>query len=148
MRAFLVFGFCRYQSAQKCSLVLVLVLNEMVLVLERRSRNPCDQCRQVTPSGSLQCDRYSAIVTLRSLRWFLCGGLLRRARQKNYSINARKIGINNAQGCCFNLSRHKAFERVVDDLKLSRLGSYNHWGLPFVCHFQDSMHLYESHRNI
>jgi hypothetical protein len=112
-----------------------------------RSR-PVDRYSAIVTVRSLQCDRYSAIVTLRSLRWFLCGGLLRRARQKNYSINARKIGINNAQGCCFNLSRHKAFESVVDDLKLSRLGSYNHWGFPFVCHFQDSMHLYESHRNI
>jgi hypothetical protein len=71
-------------------------------------------------------DRYSAIVAVLSLRWFICGGLLRRAYQKNYSINAGKIGINNALGCCFNLSRHKAIERVVDDLKLSRLGSYNH----------------------
>ena len=34
--------------------MLVLVLNEMVLVLERRSRDPCGQCRQVTPSGSLR----------------------------------------------------------------------------------------------
>jgi hypothetical protein len=92
-------------------LVLVLVLNEMVLVLERRSRDSCDQGRQVTPSGSLQS--------------FICGGLSWRARQKNNSINAGKIGINNTLGCCFNLSRHKAVERVVDDLKLSRLGSYN-----------------------
>jgi hypothetical protein len=71
-------------------------------------------------------DRYSAIVAVRSLQWFIWGGLSWRARQKNYSINAGKIGINDALGCCFNLSRHKAFERVVDDLKLSRLGSYNH----------------------
>jgi|LakMenEpi03Aug12_release.lakeMendotaPanAssembly.Ray.scaffolds.fasta_scaffold295484_2 hypothetical protein len=69
---------------------------------------------------SLRCDRYSG-----SLRRFICGGLSWRACQKNYSINAGKIGTNNAQGCCFNLSRHKAIERVVDDLKLSRLGSYN-----------------------
>jgi hypothetical protein len=55
-----------------------------------------------------------------------CGGLFRRARQKNYSINAGKIGTNDVLGCCFNLSRQKAIERVVDDLKLSRLGSYNH----------------------
>jgi len=47
-------------------LVLVLVLNEMVLVLETRLRDSCDQCRQVTPSGSLRCDRYSG-----SLRWFI-----------------------------------------------------------------------------
>jgi hypothetical protein len=70
-------------------------------------------------------DRYSAIVTVRSLRWFIWGCLSRRACQKNYSINAGKIGINDALGCCFNLSRHKAIERVVDALKLSRLGSYN-----------------------
>ena len=63
------------------------------------------------------------------------------ACQKNYSINAGEIGINNTLGCCFNLSRHKAIERLVVDLKLSRLGSYNQWGFPFVCHFQDSMHL-------
>jgi hypothetical protein len=125
MRAFLVYGFSRYQSAKKYSFVLVLVLNEMVLVLERRLRDPCDPCRQITPSGSLQCDRYSAIVTVRSLRWFIWGCLSRRACQKNYSINAGKIGINDALGCCFNLSRHKAIERVVDALKLSRLGSYN-----------------------
>jgi len=73
--------------------------------------------RQVTPS---------AIVAVRSLQWFICGGLFRGTCQKNYSINAGKIGINDALGCCFNLSRHKAIERVVDDLKLSRLGSYNH----------------------
>ena len=111
-------------------LVLVLVLNEMVLVLERRSRDSCDQCRQVTPSGSLRCDRCGAIVTVDrysgSLRRFICGGLSWRACQKNYSINAGKIGTNDVLGCCFNLSRHKAIERVVDDLKLSRLGSYNH----------------------
>ena len=51
------------------------------------------------------------------------------AFEKNYPINAGKIGINNTLGCCFNLSRHKAVERVVDDLKLSRLGSYNQLGL-------------------
>ena len=66
------------------------------------------------------------IVAVRSLQWFICGGLLRGTYQKNYSINAGKIGINDALGCCFNLSRHKAIERVVDDLKLSRLASYNH----------------------
>jgi hypothetical protein len=75
---------------------------------------------------SLRCYRCGAIVAVVYLRWFICGGLLRRAYQKNYSINAGKIGINDALGCCFNLSRHKAIERVVDDLKLSRLGSYNH----------------------
>jgi hypothetical protein len=120
-------------------------LQMLVLVLERRSRDSCDQCRQVTPSGSLRCDRCGAIVTVDrysgSLRRFICGGLSWRACQKNYSINAGEIGINNTQGCCFNLSRHKAIERLVVDLKLSRLGSYNRWGFPFVCHFQDSMHL-------
>jgi hypothetical protein len=87
---------------------------------------PVVNFRRVMPSGSLQSDRCGAIVTVRSLRWLICGGLFRRARQKNYSINAGKIGTNVVLGCCFNLSRHKAIESVVDDLKLSRLGSYNH----------------------
>jgi len=85
-----------------------------------RSR-PVDRYVAIVAVRSLRCDRYSG-----SLRWFICGGLSWRARQKNNSINAGKIGTNDVLGCCFNLSRHKAIERVVDDLKLSRLGSYNH----------------------
>ena len=82
---------------------------------------PACETPAIHAGRSRPVDRYSG-----SLRWFICGGLSWRAYQKNYSINAGKIGINNAQGCCFNLSRHKAIERVLDDLKLSRLGSYNH----------------------
>ncbi len=73
---------------------------------------------------------------------FSClGGFPYGACEKNYSINAGKIGTNTPPGCCFNLSRHKAIERAIGDLKLSRLGSYNRWGYLFACHFQDSMHL-------
>jgi hypothetical protein len=57
-------------------LVLVLVLNEMVLVLETRLRAPCDQGRQVTPSGSLQCDRYSRLSAVVYL-----GGLAKKITQ-------------------------------------------------------------------
>jgi len=61
--------------------MLVLVLNEMVLVLETRLRDSCDQCRQVTPSGSLRCDRCGAIVTVDrysgSLQWIVAVVYLR-----------------------------------------------------------------------
>ena len=49
-------------------------LQMLVLVLERRSRDSCDPCRQVTPSGSLQCDRYSAIVAVVYLGLFILEG--------------------------------------------------------------------------
>ena len=86
MRAFLVFGFSRYQSAQKCS--LVLVLNEMVLLLERRLRDPCDQCRQVTPSAIFTVAIFTvaiftvAIVAVAYLRWFIQEGLLKELLNK------------------------------------------------------------------
>ncbi len=71
------------RRAQKCSLVLVLVLNEMVLVLvlERRLRDPCDQCRQVTPSAIFTVAIFTvaivtvAIVAVAYLRWLIKKGL-------------------------------------------------------------------------
>ena len=103
--------------------------------------------RSVTDRAPEFDDRSSLLQDTSPLGISPCGlflfraAYLRRACQKNYPINAGKIGTNNTLGCCFNLSRHKAIERLVVDLKLSRLGSYNRWGFPFVCHFQDSMHL-------
>ena len=80
------------RRAQKCSLVLVLVLNEMVLVLERRLRDPCDQCRQVTPVAIVTVAIVTvaivtvAIVAVVYLQWLIEEGLpkeLLNKRRKN-----------------------------------------------------------------
>ena len=75
------------RRAQKCSLVLVLVLNEMVLVLERRLRDPCDQCRQVTPSAIFTVAIFTvaiftvAIFTVAIVAVVYLGGLTKRITQ-------------------------------------------------------------------
>ncbi len=72
-------------------LVLVLVLKDMVLVLERRSRDPCGQfpaghAQWIVTVRSMRCYRYSAIVAVVYLRWFIQEGLpkeLLNKRRKN-----------------------------------------------------------------
>jgi hypothetical protein len=60
----------------------------MVLVLERRLRDPCDQCRQVTPSAIFTVAIFTvaivtvAIVAVAYLRWFIQEGLLKELLNK------------------------------------------------------------------